>query len=545
MYRNILLSQEMEVMMNKPYQRKAPIDTISIDFNDWIWPNWATSASPAVASAEVLDLWFQACQDVREMVCGGKNPHTYANNDRLEVPLKRTISSERGTPTPTENSLLRVFPARPEGQFRENKVTLKFAFMALTYIFFRERLSPKPSSMQINEAKACLQRLESDLETILSIPASEAQAAREALRPLVEHLILVEYKVAAEKADDKDNGEDNSMPKIPLIKVNRPLPADSRIDSNGRMLLAIFGRCLAKTVECSRVVMPERRLLELLDEAGRAFTGYKDDCTAPQGLESYHVVRWLYDWRMNRAGKLDEDELMLWALTGKQARYSGTLVQMISNMKLTQDKLLSQYALAEKLYGDLSAIRAVASSVEIREAIDKAIWYQGSRCGIPFSNFINFSYYPPANEVPKGWQPLKKFQKLRTKQERLTRNFQQDLKTVSFVTGLKIEFDRMSENAAAKKEMWAAMKAERKAAADKVKELGRLEAVAARMKVVAREASATQNVTSLRAAGYLRIKREEGGSIVSSTATVSIVSSQDATSIEGSHRVQSGDRGDD
>lgn len=103
---------------------------------------------------------------------------------------------------------------------------------------------------------------------------------------------------------------------------------------------------LAKTVECSRLVTPGRRLLVLLDEAGRAFTGYKDDCTAPQGLESYHVVRWLHDWRMNREGKLDEDEL-IWALTGKQTRFSGTLVQMISNMKLAQDKLLRQYALAE------------------------------------------------------------------------------------------------------------------------------------------------------------------------------------------------------
>lgn len=156
--------------------------------------------------------------------------------------------------------------------------------------------------------------------------------------------------------------------KIPLIKINSPLPAASRIDSNGRRLLAIFGRCLAKTVECSRLVTPGRRLLELLSEAGRAFTGYEDDCTAPQGLESYHVVRWLHDWRMNREGKLDEDEL-IWALTGKQARFSGTLVQMISNMKLAQDKLLRQYALAEKLYGSLGAIRAVASSVEIRSNI--------------------------------------------------------------------------------------------------------------------------------------------------------------------------------
>ncbi|TLS30472.1 hypothetical protein PpBr36_02693 [Pyricularia pennisetigena] len=448
--------------MNKPYQRKAPIDTISIEFNDWIWPKWATSASPAVASAEVLDLWFQACQDVRGMVCGGKNPRLYAENECPKVPLERSALSTLGTPIPAGESLPRFFPARPEGRSRENKVTLKFAFMALTYIFFRERLSPKPSTMNIDEAKACLQTLKGDLETILSIPASEAQAAREALRSLIEHLILVEYKVAAEKADDKEISGGNDLPKIPLIRVKRPLPAASRIDSNGRMLLAIFGRCLAKTVECSRIVMPERRLLELLDEAGRAFTGYRDNCTAPQGLESYHVVRWLYDWRMNREGKLDEDELMLWALTGKQARYSGTLAQLISNVKLAHDRLFSQYALAEKLYGDLSAIRAVASSVEIREAIDKAIWYQGSRCGIPFCNFVNFSYYPPANEVPKGWQPLKKFQKLKAKQERLTQKFQRDLMTVSFATRLKIELDRRSEDAAAKKKTGAAMKAEQK-----------------------------------------------------------------------------------
>ncbi|TLD15846.1 uncharacterized protein PgNI_02269 [Pyricularia grisea] len=532
--------------MNKPYQRKAPVDTISVEFNDWIWPNWATSASPAVASAEVLDLWFQACQDVREMVCDGRNPRLCADECQ-EVPLKRSISSELDTPTPAEKPMPRAFPARPEGQSTENKITLKFAFMALTYIFFRERLSPKPSSMQMDEAKACLQKLEGDLETILNIPASEAQAAREALRPLVEHLILVEYKVAAEKADDTDNGERYGLPRIPLIKVDKPLPTASRIDSNGRMLLAIFGRCLAKTVECSRLVTPGRRLLELLDEAGRAFTGYKDDCTAPQGLESYHVVRWLYDWRMNREGKLDEDELMLWALTGKQARYSGTLVQMIRNMKLAQDKLLSQYALAEKLYGDLSAIRAVASSVEIREAIDKAIWYQGSRCGIPFCNFINFSYYPPANEVPTGWQPLKKFQKLKTKQEKLTCKFQQDLKTVSFVTGLKIKLDRRSENAAAKKEMQATIKAERKAAAEK--------AAAARMKVVALQASAPQTKLSLRtAARYSGINREgqfrevpskPGDSIVLSTSAVSIISPEDATSMDDSHCDQSGDKSDD
>ncbi|KAI6544905.1 hypothetical protein MCOR05_001955 [Pyricularia oryzae] len=169
---------------------------------------------------------------------------------------------------------------------------------------------------------------------------------------------------------------------------------------------------LAKTVECSRLVTPGRRLLVLLDEASRAFTGYKDDCTAPQGLESYHVVRWLHDWRMNREGKLDEDEL-IWALTGKQTRFSGTLVQMISNMKLAQDKLLRQYALAEKLYGSLGAIRAVASSVEIRSNIQ--------------------DHLVSGQSV---WDTV------------LT----------------QIELDRWSEDVAAKKETWAAMKAKRKAA---------------------------------------------------------------------------------
>ncbi|KAI6394690.1 hypothetical protein MCOR23_007406 [Pyricularia oryzae] len=133
---------------------------------------------------------------------------------------------------------------------------------------------------------------------------------------------------SAEKAADEENDEVLCRPP----RVSTATEAGSWQYSED---------ALAKTVECSRLVTPGRRLLVLLDEAGRAFTGYKDDCTAPQGLESYHVVRWLHDWRMNREGKLDEDEL-IWALTGKQTRFSGTLVQMISNMKLAQDKLLRQ-----------------------------------------------------------------------------------------------------------------------------------------------------------------------------------------------------------
>ena len=43
--------------------------------------------------------------------------------------------------------------------------------------------------------------------------------------------------------------------------------------------------------------------------------------------------------------------------------------QELLKRKGTQDKLLRQYALAEKLYGSLGAIRAVASSVEIRSNI--------------------------------------------------------------------------------------------------------------------------------------------------------------------------------
>ncbi|KAI6403912.1 hypothetical protein MCOR20_007122 [Pyricularia oryzae] len=204
---------------------------------------------------------------------------------------------------------------------------------------------------------------------------------------------------SAEKAADEENDEVLCRPP----RVSTATEAGSWQYSED---------ALAKTVECSRLVTPGRRLLVLLDEAGRAFTGYKDDCTAPQGLESYHVVRWLHDWRMNREGKLDEDEL-IWALTGKQTRFSGTLVQMISNMKLAQDKLLRQYALAEKLYGSLGAIRAVASSVEIRSNIQ--------------------DHLVSGQSV---WDTV------------LT----------------QIELDRWSEDVAAKKETWAAMKAKRKAA---------------------------------------------------------------------------------
>ncbi|KAH8847142.1 hypothetical protein MCOR27_006231 [Pyricularia oryzae] len=208
---------------------------------------------------------------------------------------------------------------------------------------------------------------------------------------------------SAEKAADEENDEENDEVLCRPPRVSTATEAGSWQYSED---------ALAKTVECSRLVTPGRRLLVLLDEAGRAFTGYKDDCTAPQGLESYHVVRWLHDWRMNREGKLDEDEL-IWALTGKQTRFSGTLVQMISNMKLAQDKLLRQYALAEKLYGSLGAIRAVASSVEIRSNIQ--------------------DHLVSGQSV---WDTV------------LT----------------QIELDRWSEDVAAKKETWAAMKAKRKAA---------------------------------------------------------------------------------
>lgn len=53
------------------------MDNDPIEFHDRMWPNWIHGTSPARYHADVLAQWFEACDDVRAFVCGGKNPFVY------------------------------------------------------------------------------------------------------------------------------------------------------------------------------------------------------------------------------------------------------------------------------------------------------------------------------------------------------------------------------------------------------------------------------------------------------------------------------------
>ncbi|KAL8372468.1 hypothetical protein RB595_002005 [Gaeumannomyces hyphopodioides] len=329
-----------------------------IEFHDRVWPNWIHGTSPA-HHPDVLAVWFEACKDVRAFICGGKNPLLYM----------------REIPNPALDCPRRAQPA-------ELGQNWTFAYMVLTHIYFDERLAqragaPRPRPMTVRQAGRRMRFIENQLLMLRSRSStSQVKAAQDAVGPLLKHLVAVEHNI------------------YPTV-----LLPGGEADSLGRVSLAVYAQVLAGTVACSRVLRPSRQHLSLLDQIGRAYTGFREDqAQARGGLQTYQIVRWLHHchWHRDHANEL----------SGRHSGYRGVLMDMIAQRGSPE----GQYRLMEKLASDLWTIGAVAGAERMSGRVLAAIWATSSRHGVSLEYIAAHEPRPGPRQGPETEQrPLKRF----------------------------------------------------------------------------------------------------------------------------------------
>lgn len=219
------------------------------------------------------------------------------------------------------------------------------AYTALTHIYFDERLAqragaPRSGPMTVPQAARGMRFMENRLLILRSRSSVwQVEAAQNAVGPLLKHLVALEHDV-----------------------YPTALLPGHETDRLGRIMLSVYARVIAGTAACCRVLRPSRQHLSLLDQIGRAYTGFREDQTQPHGgLRTYQIVRWLHHFHLHR----DHAK----AVSGRHSGYKGVLADMVAQRGSPE----GQYRLVEKLASDLWTIGAVAGADSVRSRVRDAI----------------------------------------------------------------------------------------------------------------------------------------------------------------------------